>query len=56
MRRFIILMSAPDAVDLKLFGDDLNALLKKHGCMGMLDEVINPLLIRNDDTIKPGYG
>jgi hypothetical protein len=50
MRRFIVLMSAPDEVDLTKFGADLNDCLKKYGCLGLLNEVINPLIISNNEN------
>jgi len=56
MRRFIILMSAPDEVDLTRFANDLNSHLKKYGCIGMLDEVINPLIIDDKDNNSISYG
>jgi len=48
-------MSAPEEIDLTKFASDLNGHLKKYGCIGMLDEVINPLIIDNRDN-SIGYG
>jgi hypothetical protein len=52
MRRFMLLMSSPDEVDLTKFSTELNDLLKKYNCVGLLNEVVNPLIIdeKNDDT------
>lgn len=49
MRRFILLLSSSDQVDLTKFSGDLNDLLKKHDVIGLLNEVINPLIITNND-------
>lgn len=46
MRRFMLFITSQnDEIDLKKFGDDLNIFLKKYGCLGVLDEAINPLII-----------
>lgn len=50
MRRFILLLSSPDEVDLTKFSTELNDLLKKYNCVGLLNEVINPLIIDNNDN------
>lgn len=50
MRRFILLLSSPDEIDLTKFSTDLNDHLKKYNCIGLLNEVINPLIIDNNDN------
>ncbi len=49
MRRFILLLSSSDQVDLTKLSSDLNDLLKKHDVIGLLNEVINPLIIANNN-------
>jgi hypothetical protein len=43
-------MSSPDEVELTKFSGDLNDFLKKYSCVGLLNEVINPLIIDNNDN------
>lgn len=50
MRRFILLLSSPDEIDLTKFSTDLNDLLKKYNFVGLLNEVVNPLIIDNNDN------
>ncbi len=53
MRRFWLLITTKnDNIDLVKFGEEWDILLRKYGCMGCLDEAVNPIIIddKNNDT------
>lgn len=53
MRRFLLRLQTPDEIDLVGFGVDLNSLLIKYCGKGILDEVINPLILDNNKGDRP---
>ena len=51
MRQFLLMIRTKDEIDLVNLAKDLNELLKKHDVIGLLNEVINPLILdeKNND-------